>query len=150
MGAIALGVAALVAINLFRHNVVESVRAEARTLLGADLRLQSGAPFADPVRAALDSVAAEGVPVSRVTQLGSMVLAPESGRTRLMQVIAVEGGYPFYGAPVSDPPGLWPLSPDERTTVVDPAVLIQLDARVGDTLAVGEARFTIAGTVEGV
>lgn len=150
MGAIALGVAALVAINSFRHNVVESVRAEARTLLGADLRLHSNAPFAGPVDAALDSAQTAGVLVSRVTQLGSMVLAPESGRTRLFQVTAIDGGYPFYGEPVTEPAGRWPFEPEARAALVDPAVLVQLDARAGDTLAIGQARFIIAGTVEGV
>ena len=40
--AIAVGVAALVAINSFTDNLRESVRQQARALLGADLALSSG------------------------------------------------------------------------------------------------------------
>lgn len=147
MGAIALGVAALVAVNSVRANVLSSIRAEARTLLGADLRLESGSPFAPPVRAVFDSLAAEGVPTASITRLGSMVLAPKSGKTRLLQVQAVEGGYPFYGVVETEPAGLWPLVPGAGRALVDPAVLVQLDAAVGDTLVIGTGRFTIAGTI---
>jgi putative ABC transport system permease protein len=147
MGAIALGVAALVAIDSFRAGVIRSVRAEAQALLGADLRLESGSPFTPEVRAILDAAAAAGTPVASVTRLGSMVLAPATGRTRLLQVRAVEGGYPFYGDVVTEPAGLWPLDPTARRALVDPAVLVQLGVAVGDTIAVGDARFTIAGTV---
>ncbi|HEX2168621.1 MAG TPA: hypothetical protein VHG09_15400, partial [Longimicrobiales bacterium] len=41
MGAISLGVAALVAINSFRAQVMESVDSEEKALLGADLRIDS-------------------------------------------------------------------------------------------------------------
>lgn len=149
-GAIALGVAALVAINSFRASVVASIHEEARTLLGADLRLHSGSAFPEAVLATLDSVEAAGASVSRVTRLGSMALALPSGRTRLLQVHAVSGGYPFYGEVRTEPAGLWPLTDDDRRALVDPAVLVQLEAAVGDTLAIGHARFIIAGTVEGV
>jgi len=149
-GAIALGVAALVAINSFRAGVVQSVEAEARSLLGADLRLSSSQAFSEHVAVLLDSVAASGVDVSYVTRLASMVRATRSGGTRLLQVHAIEGGYPFYGDVAIEPAGVWPLTGAERHAVVEPAVLVQLDAAVGDTLAIGNARFVIAGTIDGL
>src|SRR5690606_32047154 len=126
---------ALVAINSFRASVVASIHEEARTLLGADLRLHSGSAFPEAVLATLDSVEAAGASVARVTRLGSMALALPSGRTRLLQVHAVSGGYPFYGEVRTEPAGLWPLTDDDRRALVDPAVLVQLEAAVGDTLA---------------
>ncbi|MGH7538198.1 MAG: ABC transporter permease [Gemmatimonadales bacterium] len=149
LGAVSLGVAALVAINSFSANVTSSVRAQARTLLGADLALESRSPFPEPVRAVLDSVARSGVPVARVTSFASMVLAERTGATRLFEVRAVRGGYPFYGTIETDPPGLWDAFRDGRRVLVDPAVLVQLDARIGDTLSIGDARFAVAGVVAG-
>jgi putative ABC transport system permease protein len=147
--AVSLGGAALVAINSFSANVTASVRAQARTILGADLELRSRRPFPDSIAAVLDSVAATGVPVARVTSFGSMILAPRTGRTRLFEVRAVRGGFPFYGAVETDPPGLWPALDTARAALVDPALLVQLDARIGDTLAVGDARFVVLGVVTG-
>ncbi len=144
---IAVGVAALVAINSFRADVEWSVRSQARTLFGADLALRRNQAFSDTVRRALDSVAAGGVPVAYATSFASMALAPRSGLTRLVQVRAVAGGFPYYGGVETEPAGLWPAALTDHHALVDAAALVQLDAAVGDTLRVGDAAFVIAGAV---
>ncbi|HEX9705337.1 MAG TPA: FtsX-like permease family protein [Gemmatimonadales bacterium] len=147
LGAVSLGVAALVAINSFSANVTASIRAQARTLLGADLELRSRSPFPDSIAAVLDSVERSGTRVARVTSFGSMVLAPRTGFTRLFEVRAVTGPFPFYGTITTDPRGQWETLGQSRIVLVDPAVLVQLGAAVGDTLAIGDARFVAGGVV---
>ena len=149
LSSVTLGVAALVAINSFSANVTASLRSQARALLGADVELRSRAAFTDSIEALLDSVARAGVPVARVTNFGSMVLAPRTGLTRLFEVRAVTGGFPFYGTITTSPPGLWGSLGDTRAVLVDPAVLVQLDALVGagervDLLVVGEQHREVA------
>ena len=147
MTSVSLGVAALVAINSFSASVSRSVATQARTLLGADLELRSTSPFVGPLRAMLDSATQAGGSVSFVTSFGSMVLAPRTGRTRLFEVRAVEGAFPYYGTIATDPPHLWNSLESRRAVLVDPAVLVTLDAKVGDTLTVGDARFPVAGVI---
>lgn len=144
--AVGLGVAALVAINSFSADVRRTVIHQARTLLGADLELERSSPL-DSLAAVLDSARRGGTSVSHVTSFGSMVLAPRSGRTRLVEIRAVDGAFPYYGTVRTAPPGLWASLPTARGLLVDSAVLITLATRVGDTLAVGDARFPIAGAV---
>ncbi|MGH8436723.1 MAG: ABC transporter permease [Pseudomonas sp.] len=148
MSSITLGVAALVAINSFRRSLIESVELESRALLGADLRLTSSRPFTAPVQAIIDSAAARGFGVSSVTNLVSMAAAPRTQRVRMVQLRAVEGTYPYYGEVVTQPAGMWRRLSEQRWTVVDPALLAQLGARLGDTLRVGSSSFVIAGTIE--
>lgn len=143
VGSIALGVAALVSINSFRENVETSIRGQARVLLGADLELRSRQPFTDSVQALLDSVAAAESPVASMTSFASMALAPRTGRTRLVDVRATSGGFPFYGTIETAPQGRWALLQEGRTAIVDSTVLVQLAVDVGDTLAIGESRFVI-------
>ncbi|MGD2152191.1 MAG: FtsX-like permease family protein [Gemmatimonadales bacterium] len=145
--AITLGVAALVAINSFRANVTSAVRDQARDLMGADLQLGSRWEFSDDIEALIDSLEGAGAEVSRVTYFTSMALAQHSGLTRLVEVMAPSGGYPFYGELTTDPAGLWQAFRSSRQVLVDPAALVQLDATLGDTLAIGRGRFAIAGTV---
>ena len=147
MSSITLGVAALVAINSFRKNVTTAISGQAREVLGADLELSSRRPFDSIIQGVLDSTARSGVPVSRVTSFASMALATRSGGTRLVEVRAIEGGYPYYGAIETEPPDAWTRLSAGRSALVDPALLIQLGAAVGDTLAVGEVRFVIIGAV---
>ncbi len=147
MSSITLGVAALVAINSFRKNVAAAISAQAREVLGADLELSSRRPFDSIIQGVLDSASRSGVAVSRVTSFASMALAVRSGHTRLVEIRATDGGYPYYGAIETEPPGAWAGLARGRHALVDPALLIQLGAAVGDTLAVGEARFAIVGAV---
>jgi putative ABC transport system permease protein len=147
LSAVSLGVAALVAINSFGADMRDAVHAQARTLLGADLELRSRTPFPAPVEAALDSLRRTGVPIARVTSFASMVLSPRTGLTRLFEVRAVGGAFPFYGTVHTDPPGRWATFGNDRTLLVDPAVLVYLDIHSGDSLAIGDGHFVVAGAV---
>jgi putative ABC transport system permease protein len=148
MSSITLGVAALVAINSFRASMVESVDTESRALLGADLRLSSSRPFTEPIAALIDSAEARGHELSTVTNLVSMAAAPASERVRMVQLRAITGRYPFYGSVETKPAGVWPRVQQGHYAVVDPALLLQLNVKPGDTITLGNARFVIAGTIE--
>jgi putative ABC transport system permease protein len=148
MASISLGVAALVSIHSFRDDVARSVQEEADVLMGANARLQADQPLGPEVDGVLDSLQRSGVDVARVTTATSMILAPSSGQVRLLQVRAVEPGYPYYGQVATSPPESWGAHLEPGRLMVDPAVLVQLGVEVGDSLVVGRERLEIAGTVD--
>ena len=150
MSSISLGVAALVAIDSFASNTQRSVREQARALLGGDIALTSRQPFPRPLVAALDSLTREGVQFSDVTTFTSMALVERTGGTRLAQIRAVTPGYPFYGEILTQPAGQWARLQSGRFALVDPALLLAVDAHVGDTVALGFARFIVIGTLASV
>ncbi len=148
VGTIALGVSALVAINSFSDNLRDSVRQQSRALLGADLSLVSGQPFSPAVERLLDTLS-QRADLARVTSFAGMAYVTRTQGSRLVQVSAVAGGYPFYGQIRTAPAEAWQeLQSKDHRVVVDPSLLSALAARVGDTLALGEARFLIGGSVE--
>jgi putative ABC transport system permease protein len=147
MGTVAVGVAALVAINSFTDNLQDSVRSQARSLLGADLALVSRQAFSPRVEALLDSLSSRAR-VARVTSFAGMAFVPRTDGTRLVQVAAIEGDYPFYGEIRTRPREAWGQLRSDRHVVVDPSLLTALGARLGDTVALGEGRFTITGVIE--
>ncbi len=147
MATVAVGVAALVAINSFTDNLQDSVRRQARALLGADLALVSRQAFSPRVEALLDTLS-RGARLSRVTSFAAMAYVPRTAGTRLVQVAAVEGQYPFYGEIRTEPRPAWTQLQGGRNVVVDPSLLTALSARIGDTVALGEGRFVITGTVQ--
>ena len=145
---VAVGVAALVAINSFTANLRDSVRRQAQALLGADLSLASRQPLPPVAERLIDTL----VDARRARRRGSPTsrrwrYVPRTDGTRLVQVAAIRGDYPFYGEIRTDPAAAWSELQRGRHVVVDPALLAALSARVGDTLALGEARFVISGTV---
>jgi putative ABC transport system permease protein len=144
---VATGVAALVAINSFTNNLQDSVRGQARALLGADLALVGRQAFSPRVEALLDTLS-RGARLSRMTSFAAMAYVPRTAGTRLVQVAAIEGQYPFYGEIRTAPAPAWDQLQTGRHVVVDPSLLTALSARIGDTVALGEGRFAITGTIQ--
>src|SRR5690606_30152256 len=54
----------------------------------------------------------------------------------------------LYGEVVTRPAQQWPLLSTTQSVLVDPSLLISLDAEIGDTLSLGFARFVIGGVIE--
>ena len=151
MSAISLGVAALVAIDSFAGNVTRSISEQSRALLGGDISFGSRRPFSDAQKAILDTLATtQGAAFSRVTTFPSMALVPRSGATRLVQVRAVSANYPFYGYITTEPAGRWRTLQHGANALVDPSLLIALNARLGDTITLGFGRFVIAAVLKDV
>ena len=150
MSSISLGVAALVAIDSFAENVTRSVREQSRALLGGDVAMSSAEPLGANVTRLLDSLSRAGVRNTRSVSFSSMALVPRTGGTRLVQVRAVTSDYPFYGEITSDPAPAWPQIQQGRNVVVDPALLVSFNARVGDTLTLGTGHFVISGVLRNV
>jgi putative ABC transport system permease protein len=146
-GTVAVGVAALVAINSYTDNLQDSVRQQARALLGADLSLMSRQPFSPRVEALLDTLSRSS-PSAQVTSFSGMAYVPRTSGTRLVQVAAVAGPFPFYGEIRTEPRRAWTELQAGRHIVVDPSLLTALGARLGDTVSLGEAHFVISGTIQ--
>ncbi len=150
MSSIAIGVAALVAIDSFAGNVTRSIREQSRALLGGDIAFSARQAFPARADSLLDSLQANGVPIARVTSFASMAVVPRTERTRLAQVRAVSDDYPFYGNIITDPAGQWQSLREGANVLVDPSLLLSLDGQVGDTLTLGQARFRITGVLRSV
>ena len=148
MSSISLGVAALVAIDSFGSNVTDSVRDQARELLGGDVSLTSRAAFPARVDSLVDSLRATGTGIARITSFPSMASVPRTNLTRLVQIRAVDASWPLYGVVQTEPANQLPSIHQRHAALVDKSVLTALGARVGDTVTVGVASFVIAGTIE--
>ncbi|MGI8545859.1 MAG: ABC transporter permease [Gemmatimonadaceae bacterium] len=150
MSTIAVGVAALVAIDSFARNVTRSVMEQSRSLLGGDVQLTSRRPFPKDVESLLDSLSRSGIPNARSTTFPSMALVPRTGGTRLTQVHGVGARYPLYGRITTTPAGRYETLTSGPNALVDPSILIATGGRVGDTVTLGYGRFLITGTLKDV
>jgi putative ABC transport system permease protein len=145
---IAVGVAALVAVQAFAGALRFEARDQSRVLMGADLAIESRQPLGEEAEALIAELRARGPDVARVAEMASMTRLSHGDRARLVRLRAAEPGYPFYGRPATDPAGGWDALGTGRSVLVDPGLLLALDAAPGDTLILGDAAFRIAGTVE--
>jgi putative ABC transport system permease protein len=150
--AISVGVAALVAIESFTDNLRTAVEGQSRALLGGDLavsiRSSPDSVFRDTLNALARAAGADPArDEAEVVSFAGMAYVTRTEGTRLVRVSAITGGYPFYGQVRTEPAGAWTRLESDQATLVDPSFLTALGAEIGDTMALGEGRFVIAGTV---
>ncbi|MGH7834720.1 MAG: ABC transporter permease, partial [Candidatus Binatia bacterium] len=142
MSCIVLGVASVVAVAAFRENLASSVQEQSKTLLGADLAIDGRQPFSEEAEALIASLGSEQ---SRQIGFSSMAFFPGSGMSRLAQVRALSGGFPYYGALETEPASASLSFQGGPNALVDETLMLQFNARIGDDVQIGEQEFRIAG-----
>ncbi len=143
---IVLGIAALVAIGSFSANLRQGIEDQAKTLLGADLVVTSTRPFSPEVEKYLAGLG--GQRASEV-QFASMIRFPTKGdQTRLVQVRAMEGGFPFYGEFLTEPRIAAARLQAGDFAVIEESLLVQFGLRIGDPVKLGQSTFTVIGTLK--
>lgn len=142
--AIVSGIAALVAIHSLKASVEKGIETQAKELLGSDLQISSRQPISDEDAAKLAGIADRA---SREISFPSMMRFPNGG-ARLVQVRAIEGGYPFYGKIETRPADAWQSLPDEPGVILEPALLDQFQAKTGDEIQLGSLKLKILGVVD--
>lgn len=144
ISAIIIGVAAQVAITSFRDSLNNTINDQSKELLGADLEIETEQSPPDTLTAYFDSLGGEQ---ATITQFPSMVLLPKTGYTRLSNIRALKGNFPFYGKLETVPISAAQTFKTDSTALVDQALLTQFGAEVGDSIKVGEMTFSIGGAV---
>ncbi len=143
--ALTLGVAALVAIGTLGDNLNRAIDEQARSLVGADLVLE-GRHAPTPEQSAWEQTL--GGEQSREVGLSSMAVFPKTGGTRLVQVRALEGRYPFYGQIETDPADAAERFARGEGALVEESLLLQFNARAGaDGFLLGGRLFPIVGAL---
>ncbi|MDA7649191.1 ABC transporter permease [Akkermansiaceae bacterium] len=143
--AIVSGIAALTAIHSLKTSVERGIASEAKALLGSDLRVSSRKEMS---REDVDRLAGMASRSSREIGFPSMMrFLPDRG-IRLMQVRGIEGDYPFYGEVETRPADAWQRLKGEGGVLVEPAILNQFGAKIGDEVELGGIRLTIFGVVD--
>lgn len=145
IASISLGIAALVGITSFRENLMDEINDQAKSLLGADFSVESRYALPDSLFFKFMKFSSSH---SKETSFSSMVLFPSTNGTRLVQVRALEGDFPYYGEIETDPPEAAKEFLKGRFAIVDEKLMLQYQAILGDTVMVGNLGFEIMGRVK--
>jgi putative ABC transport system permease protein len=145
--AIVVAVAGVTTVGFFTDRVQRVLDVEANRLLGADLVIADTRPISPQLRA---EALRRGLAAIEVLRFPSM--AVNGGRTVLSDVKVVEPGYPLRGElRIADrlfgPDRAPRVVPGKGTVWVDERLYTSLEAKPGDSIALGNARFRIAGII---
>jgi putative ABC transport system permease protein len=144
MSSIIAGVAALVAINSFNHNLSRDIDAQAATLLGADLVITANKEIEQKIIAVADSLPGEK---SSELEILSMALITKSGETQFVRLKGLEGNFPFYGKIKSDPVVASKIYQKKSSLLVDQSMMLQYKLQSGDSIKIGQKTFVIEGNL---
>ncbi len=162
---IALGVGAIVAVDLSATNIEQAILGDARSLLGGDIELSWRRSMSSKGQQVLDSLARRKVVMSHVTELAAMTsiaLDEKQGHhaqptSQLVELKALDTLYPLYGTLAVEPP----VSTDQLLApaqagcqprscfgaIVQKSLLIRLNLDLGSQLRIGQTNFMITGVL---
>ena len=149
---VAIGVGAIVVLRSVVQSVRGALMREARSLIAADVIVQTNRAWTDQLRAAIDRRLAEAPVLARTESIETATMVrPEGGAAvaRMVELRGVQQQFPFYGEIV--------LESGERYThallrgrgaLVRAELLSQLGVKVGERIMIGGQPFTIRGIVK--
>ncbi len=149
LACIALGTAAIAAVNSVSQSITDTIASQGQELLAGDVRFELNNREATPQE--MNFLRGLGE-VSVSTGLRSMARKPDGSDQALVEVKAVDDAYPLYGTFEAEPN--YPLSSllsGEGGTygaVVAPLLLERLGLQIGDELLLGNVKLSITGTVK--
>lgn len=145
ISSIVIGIAALVAINSFNINLRRDINDQSKELLGADIVIESNnKSFDTTFLKSLDSL---DYAMSGDVRFASMVFFPKNNGTRLIQVMAIDGPFPFYGTVELQDGGSFQGFYKGEGAMIDESLATQYNIDVNDSLKLGNAMFLITGIV---
>src|SRR5690606_11934667 len=113
------------------------------------LVVQSGRPWPEDVTARINEAFARHGVIERlqVIEAATMAASPE-GRARLVELRAVEAGFPYYGTLTLGSGRVFDARLlADRGVIVQPELLVQIGAAVGDTIQLAGQPFVVRDTV---
>ncbi len=142
---IALGTGAIGTINSLSDAIQDSIAREGKELLGGDVEaslIHRQAGTAE--RAYLRSLGEIG----EVATLRAMARKPDGSGQALVDLKAVDGAYPLYGAVTFDEGGGLASLMQEDGLAVERGILDRLGIGLGDRLTIGRASFPVTAVLE--
>ena len=143
---IVLGIAALTGIGSLGENLSRTVELQTKSLLGSDLAVTARKAFDEEAMTYFRGVGGDlATEVAFPTQLN---FTKGAGERKLVQLVAMAGGFPFYGDLVTSPAGALAQLADGKSALLEETLLVQFGVQVGDEVRLGAASFKVAGALK--
>lgn len=146
---LALGVAAIAAVGGVTQGILDQLSSKGQEILGGDVDIRLNQRTTTD--AEFDYLIQNSEAVTRVMRMRAMARAQSSGKRTLVELKAIESGYPLYGTlglsgdtPRAD---VFAQTGDVWGAAIEPTLAKQLDVTIGDVLSIGDARFEIRAEI---
>ncbi len=147
---LAIGLCGFVALDSFSDSFRQSMSSRSRDIVGADLVISSNLPLSQDESASVLRALPAASQISKQISFYSMVASETE--SRLVRIVAIDDLYPFYGRIVFDSGAAYQAGRDPdlaaaQRTWLDPELIVQLNAKVGEMLRVGSLDFQVSRVI---
>ncbi|TGM69469.1 FtsX-like permease family protein [Leptospira levettii] len=143
---ITLGVGSVIGIHSYKDNTANAIRKDAKSIMGADLALQSPQEITNSAKDLLINRLPVGAKTSASIQFLSMISNESGSENSLSFIKGIETGYPFYGEMKTEPENAYRnLKPNQ--VLLDPTLVENLKLKLGDRVRLGDSLLVLAGVV---
>lgn len=146
MSSLVLGIAAVVAIQLFSTNLKDNLQLQSKALMGADYIIDTRQVPTERAQEIIDSLKPDAYEVNFV----SMVAFPKSQGTKLVKVRGMEGNFPFYGTLDTQPVSAAASYQNNGGALVDATLMLQFDVEIGDSIKIGKLTLPVVGALKSI
>ncbi len=149
---LSLGLAGLLALDGFKVALDQKVKGQSKAVLGADFAISARRPILDEESRLVEKLVQQKFQKQEMVETFSMV-ANKGRRSRLVQIKAVERGFPFYGqidllnyGTVDE--NAFDTLYNQNGVWIYPELQSQLSLSVGDSLFIGNLTFFVTGIIK--
>ncbi len=148
---LSLGLAGFIALDSFQVSLDRHLTRNSKSILGADISISSRIPVPPETLNQLEQMLPSQWEASK--KIHFVTMAANESNSRLIQLVAIENGFPYYGKLVLG------NQKNANSKMVDeelikagklwayPELLITLGLEIGDTLRLGEVDFIVGDVV---
>ena len=148
---LSLGLAGFIALDSFQVSLDRHLTRNSKSILCADISISSRMPIPSETLNQLEQMLPSPWEASK--KIHFMTMAANESNSRLIQLVAIENGFPYYGKLVlGNQKNANPKMVDEELIKAVklwayPELLITLGLEIGDTLRLGEVDFIVGDVV---
>ena len=151
---VAIGVGAIVVVDSLSENLEARIQQDARTLVAGDVEIRTRRALPPDDLTFLNALKRRNIHWVHIQEMLAMASDSEQSATQLVELKAIENGYPFYGTLNTIPAdALTTLFRMQHNTnrygaLVQESLLLRLGLTVGNDLKLGHTHFVIIGTIQ--
>lgn len=146
-----LGLIGFIALDSFKTSISQHLANNSKSILTADLRVQSHFPFTEEEVNLFTDVLGETTESAQHIEFVSMVAG--NNNSRMVRIIGIDEPYPLYGKMVLQDKGAIQSNEAREALMSDKTVwaakdlMLAFDMKVGDSIKVGQTSYEIIDTV---
>lgn len=144
---LSLGLVGFLTVDSFKSSLQEKVSNESKSLLGADFAIRARRPLTEEEKTSIQKLTPEKTEKVQVVDFYSMAMGP-SMKSRLVKVVAMDPGFPFYGKFELKLQGslngsAHDLLHNRENIWIYPELRKQLDVDLGEFISIGQKKFRV-------